>query len=180
MRREFLNTPKLDKKKRQRDIMENIQIKYADQMICFQEIPDEISLSFSITGCKRNCKGCHSQYLREEKGIEVKSVLNSFLKKYDGIITCVLFMGGDDELHKQSLFECANIGKNNGLKIALYSGATECDDDIFELFDYVKVGPYIEELGGLKSKKTNQRLYKINHNTNTKEDITYLFWKKIE
>lgn len=160
--------------------MENIQIKYADQMICFQEIPDEISLSFSITGCKRNCKGCHSQYLREEKGIEVKSVLNSFLKKYNGIITCVLFMGGDDKLHRQSLFECANICKNNGLKIALYSGATECDDDIFELFDYVKVGPYIEELGGLKSKKTNQRLYKINHNTNTKEDITYLFWKKIE
>ena len=52
------------------------------------------------------------------------------------------------------IFECANICKNNGLKIALYSGATECDDDIFELFDYVKVGPYIEELGGLKSKKT--------------------------
>ena len=27
-------------------------------------------------------------------------------------------------------------------------------------FDYVKLGPYIESLGGLKSEKTNQRLYK--------------------
>ena len=30
-----------------------------------------------------------------------------------------------------------------------------------ENFDYIKVGPYVEELGGLKSEKTNQRLYRV-------------------
>ena len=39
----------------------------------------------------------------------------------------------------------------------------------------IKLGPYIEELGPLNSKTTNQRFYKVNE----KEliDITNLFWK---
>ena len=43
-------------------------------------------------------------------------------------------------------------------------------------FDYVKLGPYIESLGGLKSSTTNQRLYK--RVGETWEDITSSFWKK--
>ena len=43
-------------------------------------------------------------------------------------------------------------------------------------FDYVKLGPYIEELGGLKSPDTNQRLYK--RVGDSWEDITSLFWRK--
>jgi anaerobic ribonucleoside-triphosphate reductase activating protein len=43
-------------------------------------------------------------------------------------------------------------------------------------FDYIKLGAYIEELGGLDSLKTNQRLYKI---TNEQmEDITNHFQKQ--
>jgi anaerobic ribonucleoside-triphosphate reductase activating protein len=43
-------------------------------------------------------------------------------------------------------------------------------------FDYVKLGPYIEELCGLKSEKTNQRLYK--REDDSWKDITNSFWKK--
>ena len=43
-------------------------------------------------------------------------------------------------------------------------------------FDYVKLGPYIESLGGLKSPKTNQRLYK--RVGDEWQDITSSFWKK--
>jgi anaerobic ribonucleoside-triphosphate reductase activating protein len=43
-------------------------------------------------------------------------------------------------------------------------------------FDYVKIGPYVEALGGLKSEKTNQRLYK--RVEDKWEDITSSFWKK--
>ena len=57
------------------------------------------------------------------------------------------------------------------LKTALYSGRVDVEDEIYDYFDYVKVGPYIESLGPLNSKTTNQRLYK------NKEDITYKFWK---
>ena len=43
-------------------------------------------------------------------------------------------------------------------------------------FDYVKLGQYIESLGGLKSPTTNQRLYKRENDNWT--DITSVFWKK--
>ena len=39
----------------------------------------------------------------------------------------------------------------------------------------IKLGPYIEELGPLNSKTTNQRFYKIEKNKLV--DITNLFWK---
>ena len=42
-------------------------------------------------------------------------------------------------------------------------------------FDYVKIGPYIESLGGLKSEKTNQRLYK--RVGDEWQDITSVFRK---
>ncbi|WP_231731034.1 4Fe-4S cluster-binding domain-containing protein [Lacimicrobium alkaliphilum] len=29
--------------------------------ICFQEVPDEVSLAFTITGCPLACAGCHSR-----------------------------------------------------------------------------------------------------------------------
>ena len=57
------------------------------------------------------------------------------------------------------------------LKTALYSGRVAIEDDLYDVFDYVKIGPYIESLGPLNSKTTNQRLYK------NKEDITNKFWK---
>ena len=39
----------------------------------------------------------------------------------------------------------------------------------------IKLGPYIEDLGPLNSKNTNQRFYKIEENKLI--DITNLFWK---
>ena len=39
----------------------------------------------------------------------------------------------------------------------------------------IKLGPYIEELGPLNSKTTNQRFYKIEEGKLV--DITNLFWK---
>ena len=50
-------------------------------------------------------------------------------------------------------------------------------------FDYVKVGPYIEHFGPLNSPTTNQRLYKVTHDTSAKPDyrltdITSRFWHR--
>ncbi len=33
---------------------------YLTRQIVFREIPDEISLSYLITGCSLHCEGCHS------------------------------------------------------------------------------------------------------------------------
>jgi len=47
----------------------------------------------------------------------------------------------------------------------------------------VKLGPYLSHLGPLKSPKTNQRLYLVQHRRDTEpgnilQDLTPHFWKK--
>lgn len=151
-------------------------MKYVDKMICFQEVPDEITLSFSISNCPYHCEGCHSGYLAEDIGTPLLPVIETEIQREKPFITCVLFMGGDDALQKPDLIECAKICKLHNLKTALYSGATIVDEELLDFFDYIKVGPYIKELGGLKDPKTNQRFYE---NQNGKLiDKTYLFWRK--
>ena len=48
----------------------------------------------------------------------------------------------------------------------------DVEEELKSAFDYVKVGPYIEALGPLNEKTTNQRLYRRG------EDITPRFWRK--
>lgn len=86
----------------------------------------------------------------------------TLISKYSGAITCFCFMGGDSE--PSEVERIAFLIKENypNLKTAWYSGRTEIPHgfDISSL-DFIKIGPYIEELGGLKSPKTNQALYRI-------------------
>ena len=55
------------------------------------------------------------------------------------------------------------------------------DNKVWEAFDYIKTGPYIEELGPLNSINTNQRLYKVEHKgygDYERTDITFRFRHK--
>lgn len=65
-----------------------------------------------------------------------------------------------------------------GLKTCVYSGSDveEDFDSLLPHLDYLKIGPYIEERGGLSSSTTNQVFYKITNGK--KEDITNVFWRK--
>lgn len=153
-------------------------MKYTDEMVCFQEVPDETALSFSISNCPYHCKGCHSSYLFEDIGIPLLDIIKERLDFHKGLITCVLFMGGDDPRQIEELLECVRICEKYNIKLALYTGAEKdkVDSRIWRVFDYVKVGPYIEALGGLDKETTNQRMYK---KENGKwKDITYKFWEK--
>lgn len=38
-------------------------MKYSDAQVVFAEVPDEITLAISISGCPNRCPGCHSQHL---------------------------------------------------------------------------------------------------------------------
>jgi len=137
--------------------------------IVFQEIPNEVSLAFTIKGCPNNCKGCHSPHLRELTGLELNDlVILNLIEKYKDMITCVLFLGGD-RWHKEISELCKTVHSKN-IKTAMYSGNDIIDDILVRNLDYYKVGRYDENFGGLTSRTTNQRLYKI-------EDITKGFWK---
>ena len=148
-------------------------LKFDRYKVVFQEIPNEVSLSFSITGCKNNCSGCHSPYLREDIGNELTEDILTDIIKNNKYITCILFFGGDHD--KEYLKKLVNtIRSNFNLKIALYSGNDIIDNDLYNIFDYIKIGSYNKDKGPLKSKTTNQCLI----NTRTGEDITYMFWNK--
>ena len=100
-----------------------------------------------------------------------EELLDSLTGRYKGLITCVAFMGGDAD--PEEVFKWADYVRP--LKTAWYSGRTIFPKDPRTL-DYVKLGPYIESLGGLKSPTTNQRLYKRENDSWV--DITSVFWKK--
>ena len=135
---------------------------YSYDIVC-QEIPDEISLAVNISGCPNRCPGCHSPWLWEDEG---ESMTDEFVKtligRYFAAITCFCFMGGDAD--PAEIGHICRLVRSTypGLKLAWYSGReTLAEGFDITLLDYLKLGPYIEELGGLKSKSTNQALYRI-------------------
>lgn len=165
---------KQDRKKRRRDIMN--KLKYTHYDIVFQEVPNEVSLVFNISGCPHKCEGCHSKYLWNDVGNYISNDIDDIINKYKDMITCVCFMGGDQ--NTQELFALLfGVKHFHNLKTCVYSG---CDDinkfnDAMSEIDYLKIGRYIEELGGLDSVNTNQKFYKIKNGE--LKDITSVFQK---
>ena len=150
-------------------------LKYLNTQVTFSEVPDEITLCINITGCKIGCKNCHSSYLAEDIGEELNSFSLKELISNNKGITCISFMGGDSSPSKiDALAQWVKI--NYPIKTAWYSGRQELSKDInLNNFNFIKLGPYIEDLGPLNSKTTNQRFYKIEEDKLV--DITNLFWK---
>lgn len=151
-------------------------VNYLQTEIVFEEIPNEISLAINITNCQNNCIGCHSPYLRENIGDELTTdSIDSLIEKNKGI-TCILFMGEGND--KEALLSLSKYTKDkHHLKVALYSGRKEVESEFYNIFDYIKVGPYMDEYGPLNKKTTNQRLYQVVDGEIV--DITSMFWKKI-
>ena len=151
-------------------------IKYVNTMVTFSEVPDEISLCIEISNCPCHCKNCHSSYLAQDIGTELTfNEVRKLIKKNSGI-SCIALMGGDAEPDKINTLASFIINHYGSIKVAWYSGRQELSKEInLENFDFIKLGPYIEELGPLNSKTTNQKFYKIEENKLI--DITNLFWK---
>lgn len=157
-------------------------LKYVNTEITFSEVPDEITLCINISNCHCHCRGCHSPYLAEDIGEELNShSLQELIKANEGI-TCICFMGGDS--NPQDIDSLAQWLKIYfPYKVAWYSGRQELSKNIYlGWFDYIKLGPYIEELGPLNSKTTNQKFYQVCNMASMDEepryeliDITYKF-----
>lgn len=154
-------------------------LKYAGTDIVFQEFPDEVTLAINLTRCPNNCPGCHSAYLKEDAGPVLDEVaLLSLIADYRDEITCVGLMGGDgDPEGVMHLMDTVRLTYGTKLRTGWYSGRDELPKDFrAELFDYVKLGPYIEECGPLSAQTTNQRMYRVEGGK--LNDITYRFQKK--
>lgn len=161
-------------------------LKYTNAKVVFAEVPNEISLAIEISGCPNHCPECHSKYLWEDVGKDLTlEVLLRLIQSNEGI-TCICFMGGDqdlDELEKLA-FACG-LSSKYLYRIAWYSGRTEIPKhSLIDKLDYIKIGPYKSECGPLTSSTTNQRFYargrclhKMDANPEMFYDITDKFWK---
>ena len=151
-------------------------LKYVNTGIVFQEIPDEVTLAINISNCPCHCPGCHSHYLWDDIGLPLDTnAIDDFLDQYGTDITCLSFMGGDADPAAVNQLAQYIHEIYPQFKVAWYSGRTVLSAQVNKTdFDYIKIGPYIKHLGGLKSPTTNQRLYRLREDL-TFEDITYRF-----
>lgn len=169
-----------------------IPLMYKGYSVVFQEVPGEVSLAINISGCQHHCLDCHSKYLWSNDGANFLFCdINSIIDKYDGLITCVCFMGGDHNLVELNYH--ANKIKERGLKTCLYTGydfdEIKYKDGFMSLIkhlDFLKTGRYISKRGNLSTPTTNQRFFEIKFNGDindfekswTFNDITYKFQEK--
>lgn len=171
-------------------------IKYVTAEVVLSEIPDEITLAFNISNCPNFCVGCHSKYLKENIGEELTlDIVLSYLNKNDGV-TCISFMGGDSDTETLSDLARKIKAIAPNIKIAWYSGRTYTDIDVINpimdrvklpvdnrWFDYIKLGPFVQEMGPINSPSTNQRMF-LNTGLSSCSsrmigwiDITDKFWR---
>lgn len=135
-------------------------IKYKNCMVVFEEIPDKVTLAVNITNCQNRCIGCHSPELREDIGNELTKEEVDKMIEWNYGINCFLFMGEGNDIG--TLTELSKyVREKHKIDTALYSGKPKIEQYMIDNFDYVKIGPYIEEYGPLNKETTNQRLYKV-------------------
>lgn len=136
------------------------KLKYQGFSITFQEVPDEVSLVFNVSGCSHHCEGCHSPNLWEYEGNYLADDYHDTLLKYKSYVTAVCFMGGEQSPDELAIY--VDEAHQNGLKVCLYSGNDTLDSISGTLdLDYLKIGHYDAAKGGLSSPTTNQRFYKM-------------------
>lgn len=144
--------------------------------ITTQDVPDELALAISLSGCPIHCKGCHSAFTWDPFFGELLTddMFRNIIKN-NKYASCVLFYGGEWQLER--LLELIEIAKEYRLKVCLYTGLEleKVDKTLINSLDYLKVGPYVEQLGGLNKKTTNQKMYKIENGQLT--DITNKFYQ---
>ena len=151
-------------------------LRYLYQGITFQEVPNEVSMTFFLLGCPKHCKGCHSEDYWDTnvsptlgKPFTLKELENTINENIVDYANCstLLFMGGEwkereffdtiKEFYNEHMYGNLNLQSK---KLAWYIGK-EHDELKYSryaksYFDILKTGEYKEELGGLKSKTTNQ------------------------
>ena len=145
---------------------------YYNFQIVLQEVPGEISLCFSISGCSLKCEGCHSSFLwKKENGtILSKNIYQSYLNQYKNLASCVLFMGG--EWHEKEIVSYLKLANKMNYKTCLYTGEDAVSVHIMNELNWIKTGKWKSTLGGLTCSKTNQKFIDIKTNTILNELFT--------
>lgn len=146
-----------------------IKLPVVDKGITLTEIPDHLTVFFEIGGCKCKCKGCHSPHLNTPickdlytSIVDMRTYAES--QKAKGA-TAIVLMGGTNNygvtIEKligaiKELSKVLPVGVYSGLPCG--ASASFVLKDIEEL-QWLKIGDYKEDLGGLDSPTTNQKFF---------------------
>lgn len=150
---------------------------YIEVGLSHREVPEECSICIYISGCKNSCAHCHySDLQRIDYGEPLSEHYNSIIDLYLRKASCVCFLGeGAGTYEEQNEFtDYVEYAHARGLKVCLYSGRDVGIESWMYQFDYLKLGSYKVDLGGLDSATTNQRLYR--KDSDRFIDITSVFW----
>lgn len=136
-------------------------LRFSIEQVVWQEVPGEVSLAYTITGCSLGCQGCHSSESWDaNKGTPLTDEhLEKRLNQYQGLISCVLFLGG--EWHSAELQHKLQLIRRHGLHTCLYTGLEDIDHSLKAELTYLKTGRWLPERGGLDNPNTNQRLVDV-------------------
>lgn len=135
-------------------------LKYENYDVTYRDLPNETALSITITSCPFHCKSCHSPQLREDIGTPITEI-PQLVAEYKDHISAICLLGHGGKPHTKEVVELLKELKKTHptLKIGLYSGFDYMFEEFKPYLYYYKVGPYIEELGGLDSPTTNQIMH---------------------
>lgn len=144
---------------------------FTNKTITVLEVPNEISLMYSISGCGKSCINCHSPELQEKNGdLLTLELFETHIKQYEKHISCICFLGGN---WYDNFIDYCKLAKKYNKKVCLYTGDVDIPYNIKIELDFVKLGPYIEKFGGLDNINTNQKFIDLNNNIN----LNHLFQK---
>lgn len=140
-------------------------LRFSAEQVVFQEVPGEVSLAYTVTGCPIGCKGCHSvdSWPADRGELLTPDYLMQRIQQYHRLLTCVLLLGG--EWQPETLIELLKVARKEGLNTCLYTGYDDVPQAIKQHLTYLKTGPWIAELGGLNSPRTNQKFYDLRTQT---------------
>jgi anaerobic ribonucleoside-triphosphate reductase activating protein len=132
---------------------------FYNEHIVLQEVPGEISICFNIAGCPLNCPGCSWRDTKMPPKELTIELYKSILDRNAGLATCVVFMGG--EWKKAELATLLATARERGFKTCFYTGARRVDLEILAQLDFIKMGPWRADKGGLDNAGTNQIFFKL-------------------
>ena len=152
---------------------------YTEFGLSEREVPGESSICIYISGCCHNCLHCHYPLLKEKDyGEKLSNYYKDIIDLYLRQATCVCFLGegANTEIEHDELRLAVEYAKLKGLKTCLYSGRDIEIEEWMHVFDYIKLGSYIERLGGLESENTNQVFWqKINGSFVPRNDLFHKY-----
>lgn len=115
------------------------------------------SYEIFVQGCYRNCKGCHNPETHMFDGgylVNVEEFLDDIwtkVQRYDGLITDIYISGGDLLCQpEETAIRFTRLVRNKfpHIKLWLYTGCKRenLPEWVWDYYDVVKAGEYIEEL----------------------------------